>query len=143
VIFIFVFEEMREILDQRLPEVTKTEEHAELLRFWGDSEIPQYCYYELLEHLFIDLITGKLHDEPLLNRVIVFMEDMANSEDREVANLVQVQVLEGLFCLDHDVFIQIESMLLPNTTKLLEQTKQWFYEPNGSFPDIFGKAPKN
>jgi len=131
VIGIFKYEEMREELDKRIPEILKTERYAENERFWGDEVIPIYCYYEALEYLFIDLVSGKIADDELLDRVLIFMEDMANSADREVVNLLVVQILEGLFGIERGVFIRMEKKMLPSTKGLLEVVKRRFRKPNG------------
>jgi len=129
----YVYEEMREILNERIPEVLNMPEYfKDKLTFdMGDEDIPTYCYYELLEHLFIGLITDEIKDNDLLKRVLDFMEDMANSKDSGVRDLMQIQILEGLFGLDRDVFIRMQKMLHPGTRKCLEVTKTAFFEPNG------------
>ena len=127
----FKYETMREALNERIPEILRSARYTEILEFWGDEEIPIYCYYESLEFLFIGLVNSEIKDGELLKRVIEFMEDMANSEDDDVATLLQVQILEGLFGLDRSVFIEMEKKLLPRTAELLECTKHWFRAPNG------------
>jgi len=130
----YTYKEMREALDERIPEILNMPYHLDTVGFWRNEEIPTYCYYETLEHLFIDLITGTIKDDGLLERVLDFMEDMANSEDWDVRNLVQIQILDGLFGLERDEFLKMERMLCPETSKLLEESKHRFYEPNGYAP---------
>jgi len=130
---------MREVLDRRIPEVLNMPEYFENKLTYnacyiGDKDIPIYVYYELLEHLFVGLITGEIEDDDLLERTLDFMEDMANSEDGNVLNLLRVQILEGLFGLERDIFIYMEKMLRPKTKENLEAVKTGFFEPNGYAP---------
>jgi len=131
-----VYEEMQKVLDKRIPEVLNMPEFFKdkLTFVMGNEDIPTYCYYELLEHLFVGLITCELKDDDLLERILDFMEDMANSEDAMVGNLMQIQILEGLFGLDHDVFLKMEKKLRPKTKQSLEEVKHGFFEPNGYAP---------
>ena len=133
------YKEMREVLDRRIPEVLNMPEYFENKLTYnvcsiGDKDIPIYGYYELLEHLFIGLITGKIKDNALLERTLDFIEDMANSADDDVSNLLRVQILEGLFGLERDIFINMEKMLRPKTKENLEIVKTGFFEPNGYVP---------
>ena len=126
----YKYEAMRETLDKRIPEILKTERYTEMIKLWGDTEIPTYCYYETLEHLFIDLLNGDVKDDKLLERILDFMEDMANSEDEEVQHLLVVQILEGLFGLDYDVFSRMQYKLLrPKTLTHLLRLKGYFRWP--------------
>jgi hypothetical protein len=129
------YEQMREVLDNRIPETIKTDRYAETEVSWGDREIPIYCYYETLEYLFIDLLNGDIKDDKLLERVLDFLEDMANSDDVDVCCLMVVQILEALFGLERDVFIRMEKMLRPKTSEELERIKYNFYVPNGYAPE--------
>ncbi len=150
----FVYEEMKTALNERIPEVIGLPRMVEIFKDWDckeieilpealwipqladiflnreESEIPTYLYYETLEELFHMLITKQINDEALLNRVLVFMEDMAESEDIEVSNLMQVQILESVFGLDYDTFAEMESKFLPKTRELFQYTRQWFNEPS-------------
>ncbi|MCL2378023.1 MAG: hypothetical protein FWC77_02750 [Defluviitaleaceae bacterium] len=132
-----MYEEMRKVLDERIPEVLNMPEFFEgkLTFEMGDVDIPTYCYYELLEHLFVGLVTCEIIDDDLLERILDFMEDMANSEDGGVGNLMQIQILDGLFGLDRDVFLKMEKMLRPKTKQYLEKSKHGFSEPNGYVPN--------
>lgn len=126
----FKYESMREALIDRIPEVLQSEEYSKIKDFWKDELIPIYCYYELLEHLFHKLLHKEIEDEKLLNRVIDFMEEMASSEDEEVRNLLEVQILESLFGLNYTVFHNMETNLFRANTKLLfEKTKKGFISP--------------
>ena len=128
------YDDMRETLNNQVPEILESARYMEMIDFWGNEEIPMYFYYENLEHLFIDLLDGKIKDAGLLGRVLDFMENMANSKDGGVQNLLHVQILEGLFGLERDVFISMEKMLGPKTKEILETVKTGFYEPNGYVP---------
>lgn len=130
VVSIFSYKTMRETLNERIPEVLETSEYTEMVDFWNGKEMPMYCYYELLEHLFLKLLTGKIKDDSLLERVLDFMEGMANSDDIEVQNLLQVQILEALFGLEYDIFTNMEKRLFRSSTKaLFDKIKPWFNLP--------------
>ncbi len=121
---------MREVLDRNIPETLTMDEYSRMKELWTDEEIPMYCYYETLEHLFLKLLKREIINNELLNRVLDFMEDMAKSEDTDVQNLLQVQILEALFELDYDTFHIMETELFrPNTKELFNYTRNFFNEP--------------
>jgi hypothetical protein len=125
------YNRMREILGKEIPEIFETEKYRETIDFWNDEEIPMYCYYEILECLFIDLLKGNVLNNELLERVLDFMENMAKSKDADIQNLLQVQILEGLFGLNYKIFNNMERKLLrPATLSLFQQTKTGFNSPN-------------
>ncbi len=121
---------MREILDKNIPEIFTMDEYSETKKLWLDEEIPMYCYYESLEHLFLKLLKREIVNVELLNRILDFMEEMANSEDVDIQNLLQVQILEALFGLDYEIFHTMETELFrPRTKELFNDTRQSFKEP--------------
>lgn len=121
---------MRENLDKIIPETLTMNEYSESKKFWSEEEIPIYCYYETLEHLFLKLLNREINNNELLNRVLDFMEDMANSEDVDVQNLLEVQILEALFGLDYVTFHNMETKLFrPRTKELFNHARQFFNEP--------------
>jgi hypothetical protein len=124
------YDRICETLDTKIPEIIDTVEYKKMVEFWKGEKIPIYCYYEILEYLFIDLLNGIIKNNELLERILDFMEDMANSKDIEVQNLLQVQILEGLFGLDYNIFTNIEKNLLrPKTLALFRQVKTYFNSP--------------
>ncbi len=120
---------MRESLNERIPEVLSMPEYKDLMEFWHGEEVPMYCYYELLEKLFLQLLNSDINDAKLLSRALIFMEDMANSEDIDIQTLLQVQILEALFGLEYNTFKVMEKSLLPKTKELFECTRHFFNEP--------------
>ena len=128
--YMLKYEAMKEALNEKIPEISKTARYADMIEFWGDEEIPTYCYYETLEYLFIDLLNGEIKDDKLLERILDFMENMATSDDEGVQNLLVVQILEGLFGLDYDVFIRMQNKLLrPKTLNHFLGLKRYFRWP--------------
>ncbi len=126
----FKYAEMKKILDENIPETLTLDKYTETKQFWSDEEIPIYCYYETLEHLFLKLLNKEIINDELLNRVLDFMEDMANSEDVDVQNLLEVQILEALFGLDYNIFHNMETKLFrPRTKELFNHARQFFNEP--------------
>lgn len=124
------FDTMRETLNNRIPEVLQMKEYTEMREFWNDEEIPMHCYFEILEYLFLKLIKREVINDELLNRILDFMEDMANSEDWDVQTLLEVQILESLFGLDFYTFDNMENKLFRSRTKaLFENTKKFFHVP--------------
>lgn len=124
------YDNMREILNHKIPEVLQMEEYIEMTEFWKDEEIPMYCYFEILEYLFLKLLKKEVVNDELLNRILDFMEDMANSEDVDVQNLLAVQILEALFGLDFNTFDNMENKLFRSSTKaLFDNTKIFFQVP--------------
>jgi hypothetical protein len=79
-----------------VPECRKTRE-AEL-KWWGEAHPPPDPY-TVLGFALRSLVTQLLSespDEETLRRVFAFYEEMANSQDIEVVNLLQVSELEFL-----------------------------------------------
>lgn len=128
--YMYKYAQMREILDKQIPETLTMAEYAAMKDVWSDDEIPMYCYYETLETLLLKLLKREIVNLELQNRILDFMEDMANSDDVDVQNLLQVQILEALFGLDYKTYHTMETKYLrPSTKELFHYTRQFFIEP--------------
>jgi hypothetical protein len=79
-----------------VPECRKTRETE--LKWWGEAH-PSPDPYTVLGFALRPLVTQLLSespDEETLRRIFAFYEEMANSQDIEVVNLLQVSELEFL-----------------------------------------------
>lgn len=58
------------------------------------------------------------------------MEEMAKSDDQDVVNLLQIEMLEPIFGLEHDVYREVVfRLLLPETLKLHHENLRLFNAP--------------
>lgn len=79
-----------------VPECRKTRETE--LKWWGEAHPPPDPY-TVLGFVLRPLVTQLLSESPdkeTLRRIFTFYEEMANSQDIEVVNLLQVSELEFL-----------------------------------------------
>lgn len=82
------------------------------------------CFCDYIGHLLVD----ECQDNIKIEKVFIFLEDMAVSEDQEVRNLLQVTVLEYLrswYLLQS----RSEKLMLPETKKIFDCVKSYLQEP--------------
>lgn len=82
------------------------------------------CFCDYIGHLLVD----ECQDNIKIEKVFTFLEDMAVSEEQEVRNLLQVNVLEYLrswYLLQS----RSEKFMLPETKKIFDCVKSYLQEP--------------
>ena len=86
---------LNDTLILRFSELTSLfEEQAKL---WGGDVIPPHCFYGDTLNYYVTELLRENSDSQQIKKVFQFYEEMANSEDVEVRNLLQVTLLEYLW----------------------------------------------
>lgn len=87
-----VYENMNNILLRKFPEIGSR--MTEISDMFGDEEIPKYVLYEQVFNKFIHEALLENNDKEKIDKIFVFLEEMAVSKDLEVNNLLSVGILE-------------------------------------------------
>jgi len=94
----FKYDGIQNALTERFPEIWPRIERAFGSYYDLDHELPEA--YPTLEDVFKSMIWEQLDqlgaDISLLNRIFKFLEEMAESQDPEVPNLLWIAILERL-----------------------------------------------
>ncbi|EAC3109519.1 hypothetical protein AF927_07260 [Listeria monocytogenes] len=107
---------------------TKSSEQKNLFEELGESP---YFYFPALWVLLNLTLTEKDFNNKLRDRIFIFMEEMAISEDKRVVELVTVEMLEPIFGLDFETYQEVtKKRLLPTCKKIHQKQKNFFKEPN-------------
>jgi hypothetical protein len=88
---------IEKILMSRLPELRERVEKTFGSYYDLKTQTPEaYPIFEdVLQQVLLELLETAGND-PLLNRIFLFLEEMASSQDREVVNLLWIAILEPL-----------------------------------------------
>lgn len=84
--------------------------------------------YEDIFNKFI-IQTFREENEELILRIFDYMEEMASSDDREVVNLLQVGILEELWC-ERFTYNRVRKYMQPKTRILYEELKMYLRPHN-------------
>lgn len=63
-----------------------------------------YLYFPAFWKLFELVVTKQIYDGDLQDRIFLFMEEMAESDDQDAVNLMQIEMLEPLFGLEYNIY---------------------------------------
>ena len=88
------YEELNEELMLHFPEFQSI--YKEQFDFWEDTP-PQHCFYAAILNKFIANLLLENKEKVTIFKVFNFYEKMAQSDDIEVINLLQVTLLEYLW----------------------------------------------
>ena len=88
---------------------------------------PHVLYGSVLNPYVIDLFRFD-SDSSELHRVFVYFELLACSDDEEVRNLLQVTLLEPLWC-NKDIYIRAQKYMHKMTKQINNQIKSYFETP--------------
>jgi len=86
---------LNDTLILRFPELASLFE--EQFNLWGEEDIPPHCFYGDTLNGYVTELLRKNNDSQQIKKVFHFYEEMANSDDAEVRNLLQVTLLEYLW----------------------------------------------
>jgi len=138
----YIYEEMVDVLYSKFPELiekysNEIEYYRELYREYGDNEAAAYSHYE---NIFNGFIENALSNEPegssLLKRIFTFFEEMANSEDGGVRNLLQVALLESIWSIGYPAYKRANTLMLPQTRNLSLELIRYLNEPQPHSKDL-------
>ena len=118
-------------LNDCFPELTQYEECRSIIAMLDESEYLPYLYFPAFWKILECVLTNKITDKSLQDRIFLFMEEMAKSDDHEVVNLMQIEMLEPIFGLDYNIYRNVVfRFLLPESLKLHEAHKDYFHIPS-------------
>lgn len=118
------YDTMNTMLLNRFPELTDKIETE--IDWWKGKKIPTYPLYEGVlngSRFLVDLLTHESNLE-LIGRVFDFFEEMAESDDFEVKNLLQVGILEYLW--GTTLLDVAHKYMRPQTRKLSDELQIYF-----------------
>jgi hypothetical protein len=90
------YSELNKMLMLHFPEFQSL--YKEQLDFWKEPP-PQHCFYGAVLNEFVVNLLLENQDVVMISKVFDFYEELAQSEDVEVNNLLQVTLLEYVACI--------------------------------------------
>ena len=107
--------EFPEINEQYAKEIAWLKDTFQNQESEGQTSYFDHCFCDYIGHLFVD----KQQDNLKIEKIFVFLENMATSRDSDVRNLLQVTVLEYL--RSWSLFqSKSEKFMLPETKKMFD-----------------------
>lgn len=101
--------------------------NAELDKFKNHNPGPHVLYENVLNPYVKELLDNEENDEAL-QRIFKFYEDLAQSNDQEVKNLLQVTLLEVLWD-DSIIYGKAYKYMLPATRQINDLIGEYFKLP--------------
>ncbi len=121
-----LFDEMNEVLMLKFPELKSL--YEEQFSFWGDEIPPQHCFYGAVLNNYVSMLLLKHQDQQMIKRIFEFYEELANSNDMEVKNLLQVTLLEYLWD-DPIIYNNAIKHMLTETKNINDQIGEYLRKP--------------
>jgi len=119
------YDNINPVLLEKLPELAREfeEEHD----YWEGEKVPSHILYEkVLNHSgFMANLLLQDCDTMLIERVFDFFEEMANCDDEEVRNLLQVTILEYLWS-DYEMLSCAHKYMHARTRKICDEIQAYF-----------------
>ena len=120
------YEDLCSILGERFPQLLP--HISQYFDTYGcDFSEPYMLYNEVLNPYVKKLLQEKT-DSEALREVFEFYEELAQSNDEEVRNLLQVELLEVLWA-GKALFTKACSRMLPETKKINENIREYISYP--------------
>jgi hypothetical protein len=114
------YESINESLENKIPEIMMLQETKDIKDYYINTEIHSHIFYsQTINPLIHKLLVGEILNVDLEKKVFSFLEEMANSTDELVTNLLQVTILESLWDT-YEILNKAEQLMGPQT-KLLNQ----------------------
>ena len=122
--------EFPEINEQYAKEIAWLKDTFQNQESEGQTSYFDHCFCDYIGHLFVD----KQQDNLKIEKIFVFLENMATSRDSDVRNLLQVTVLEYL--RSWSLFqSKSEKFMLPETKKMFDYVKSYLQPPSQAVPE--------
>jgi len=96
--------------------------------FWESDNIPQHCFLGDILNSYVTELLRKNNNKQQIEKVFEFYEEMANSNDWYVKNLLQVTLLEYLWD-EKIIFERAVEYMLPETKKINALIVEYLREP--------------
>jgi len=118
------YKDIEKVALTRFPETGKLVEQTFGSYYDLTSEVPAaYPIFEdVIQELIFELLDAR-KDDYLLRRIFVFLEEMADSNDKEVVNLLWITVLEPLVS-NHERIRRAWEFMGPRTRSLSKEIAQ-------------------
>jgi len=124
------YENIIQVLNEKFPELFEYEECREIIDMAGELSHLPYLYFPAFWQLLKMVLTGEIHNDCLRGRIFQFMEDMAKSQDADVVNLMQIEMLEPIFSLEYQLYRDaVYKYLHPESIKLHKTQEAYFIIP--------------
>lgn len=117
------FEDMNNYLIDKFPELR--EKIDDIIDFFAPEEVPQYVLYEQALNKYIYDVLMKGGEDSVRYRIFNCLEEMAQSKDLEINNLLQVGILEYIWSEEELRDIAVKYMG-DKTKCMLEEVKPFF-----------------
>ena len=118
--------ELNEELMLRFPEFQSF--YKEHFNFW-EAPPPQHCFYGAILNKFVVNLLIENQNVVMISKVFDFYEELAQSNDEEVTNLLQVTLLEYLWD-DKIVFERACQYMRPKTRQINNLIGDYLKVPN-------------
>jgi len=109
----------------RFPELTSLCE--EQINLWGSKDIPPHCFLGDVLNGYITELLRINSDKQQINKIFKFYEEMANSNDEYIKNLLQVTLLEYLW--DEDMVFNNALKYMQLKTKEINREIALYLKP--------------
>jgi len=103
------------VLMQRFPELTPL--YKEQFNLWGSEDIPLHCFFGDVLNNYVTELLRENKNKHQIEKMFDFYEEMANSDDDYVRNLLQVTLLEYLWDMEL-VFKNALKYMKPKTREI-------------------------
>ena len=114
-------------LKSRLPEIVTEAQHIH--GCYGDPRVKtEVFYFSAFNKILMQLLEVSLPDEELLWRMFRFMEEMAQSKDADVRQLLQITILEKLWD-DTATLRRAERRMFPYTRRVSDNILGYYASP--------------
>jgi len=121
-----IYETIYESLLERFPEFREQYDHEmDVVDCYKPG--PHVLYGNVLNHYVTELLRAN-KDSKMILRIFDFYEEMAQSEDEEVNNLLQVTLLEYLWD-EKEIYRKALDYMLPATRRVNACIKEYLNEP--------------
>jgi len=119
-----------ETLNEHFPELTQYEKCREIVDSAKKCRNSPYQYFPAFWKLLELVLTKQINNNDLQDRIFLFMEEMAKSDDDEVVNLLEIEMLEPIFGLAYEIYRDVVfEYLLPCSLELHQAQKDFFEAP--------------
>lgn len=117
------YENLGEKLVQEIPELRP--KYEEELRWWGAEKPGAHIIYgDVLDPHLMSLLDSDLNEERALNRIFVFLEQLANHEDIHVQEVLAVTVCEDLSA-NKERLAKARKYMGPQTLQICQEVEEW------------------
>jgi len=117
------YEEISQLLIKEFPELE--EKYRKELEWWDDEEPgPHNIYGDVLNPYLLDLLRKENHNKKLRD-IFSFLEELANSDNKKVQEVVTFTILERLSS-EPDLLKKAQKYMGPKLLQFLKELKKFW-----------------